>query len=100
MRKLLGALSVFLVIFVIVVYARDCRVSFSQWRYCGENKQEPGIVGDLVNFDWNLGGLFSDVLYVNGKPAARLVKYDFSLEGDVIEIVSPDGQKRSRYCGK
>ena len=73
MRKLLGALSVFLVIFVIVVYARDCRVSFSQWRYCGENKQEPGIVGDLVNFDWNFGGLFSDVLYVNGKPAARLV---------------------------
>jgi hypothetical protein len=100
MRKLLGALSVFLVIFGVVAYARECRVTFSQWRHCGENKNEPGVVGDMVNFNWNLGGLFSDVLYVNGKPAARLVKYDFSLEGDSIEVESLDGEQRSRYCGK
>jgi hypothetical protein len=100
MRKLLGALSVFLVICVIVLYARDCRLSFSQWRLCGESKGQPGVVGETVNFNWNKGGLLSDVLYVDGKPAARLVKYSFSLEGDSMEVASLDGTKQSRYCGK
>jgi hypothetical protein len=57
-------------------------------------------VSDYVKFDWTPAGIFSDVLHVDGKPAARLVKYHFSLTDDAIEIVSLDGTKRSRYCGK
>jgi hypothetical protein len=100
MRKLISALAVLLVLFVIVVYVRDCRRSFSHWKHCGGNPGQPGILDDWVSFNWNPAGIFSDVLYVDGKPAARLVKYDFGLAGDVMEIVSLDGTKRSRYCGK
>jgi hypothetical protein len=100
MKKLISALAILLVLFVIVVYVRDCRRSFSQWKHCGGDPGQPGIVGDWASVDWNLAGLFSDVVYVGGKPAARLVKYDFGLAGDVMEIVSLDGTKRSRYCGK
>ena len=100
MRKLIGALAVLLVLFVIVVYTRDCRVSFSRWKHCGGDAAQPGFLGDWVDFDWNFAGLFSDVLYANGKPAARLVKYDFGLSGDVMDIASLDGTKQSRYCGK
>jgi hypothetical protein len=100
MHKLIHALAVLLVLFVIVVYARDCRVSFSRWKQCGDDAGRPGIVGDWASFDWNFAGLFSRVLYIDGKPAARLVKYDFGLSGDVMEIASLDGTKQSRYCGK
>ncbi len=100
MQKLVRALGVLLVLLAIVVYARDCRMSFSSWTHCGGDPGQPGIVGDYVKFDWNLTGLFGNVLHVDGKPAARLVKYDFSLNGDSMEIVSLDGTKRSRYCGK
>jgi len=100
MKKLVRALGVLLVLFAIVVYARDCRMSFNQWKHCGGDPGQPGIVGDYAKFDWGLAGIFRDVLSVDGKPAARLVKYDFSLTGDAIEIVSLDGAKRSRYCGK
>jgi hypothetical protein len=100
MQKLVRALAVLLVVFAIVVYARDCRMAFNSWKYCGGDPGQPGIVSDYVKFDWTPAGLFSDVLHVDGKPAARLVKYHFSLTDDAIEIVSLDGTKRSRYCGK
>ncbi|MBN2574859.1 MAG: hypothetical protein JXP73_09870 [Deltaproteobacteria bacterium] len=100
MQKLIRALGVFLVLFVLVVYTRDCRVSFSRWKHCGGDPAQPGFLGDWVDFDWKLAGLFTDVLYVDGEPAARLVKYDFGLSGDVMEIASLDGTKRARYCGK
>ena len=100
MHRFLSGLAVLLVILGIVVYTRDCRVSFSTWKHCGGDPGQPGIVDDWVKFDWNLAGLFSDVLHVDGKPAARLVKYDFGLTGDVMEVTSLDGTKKSRYCGK
>lgn len=100
MRRLISGLAVLLFVFGIGVYARDCRVSFSRWKHCGGEPGQPGLVGDWASFDWNPGGLFSDVLRVDGKPAARLVKYDWGLSGDTMEIVSLDGSKRSRYCGK
>jgi len=100
MQKLIRALAILLVLFVIVAYSRDCRVSFNQWKHCGGDPGQPGIVGDWAHFEFNPAGIFSDVLYVNGKPAARLVKYHFHLADDVIEIASLDGSKTSRYCGK
>lgn len=100
MQKLVRASGVLLVLLAIVVYARDCRMSFNQWKHCGGDPGQPGILGDYAKIDWNLAGIFSDVLKVDGKPAARLVKYHFSLTDDAIEIVSLDGTKRSRYCGK
>jgi hypothetical protein len=100
MSKLVRALGVLLVVFGIVVYARDCRMSFNQWRYCGSDLDKPGIVGSDVNFSWNWAGLFSDTLYVDGKPAARLAKYYFHLTDDAIVIAALDGSKKSRYCGK
>ena len=100
MHRLISGLAILLVLFGIVLYTRDCRVSFSRWKHCGGDPGQPGILGDWVKLDWNLAGLFSDVLRVDGQPAARLVKYEFGLAGDVMEIVSLDGTKRSRYCGK
>jgi hypothetical protein len=100
MAKLVRGLGVLLVVLAIVVYARDCRMSFNQWKHCGGDPGEPGILGDYVNFNWNMAGLFSDVLYVNGKPAARLAKYYFHLTDDAIVVASLDGSKKSRYCGK
>jgi hypothetical protein len=100
MQRLIRALGVLLFIFGIVVYARDCRVSFNQWKHCGGDAGQPGVLGDWVHFDFNPSGLFSDVLRVDGKPAARLVKYHFHLVDDVIEIASLDGTKTSRYCGR
>ena len=100
MKKLVRALGVLLVLFAIVVYARDCRMSFNQWKHCGGESGQPGLLGEYVNFNWNWAGMFSDVLYVEGRPAARLAKYDFHLTDDAIEVVSLDGAKRSRYCGK
>jgi hypothetical protein len=100
MKKLLGVLSVFLVLFVVVVYARDCRVSFNQWKHCRGEAGQQGILGEYVNFGWNFAGLFSKVLYVDGRPAARIVSYDFGLSGDVMEIATLDGSSKSRYCGK
>ena len=100
MQKLIRRLAVLLVLSAIVVYARDCRLSFNQWKHCGGDSGQPGIVGDWVHFDWRPAGIFSDILYVDGKPAAALVKYHFHLDGDVIEIAALDGARRSRYCGK
>jgi hypothetical protein len=100
MQKIIRTFGIFAVLFAIVVYARDCRTSFNQWKHCGGDSGQPGIVGDWVHFDWRPAGIFSDILYVDGKPAAALVKYHFHLDGDVIEIASLDGSKRSRYCGK
>lgn len=100
MMKLVSALGVLLVVFAMVVYARDGRMSFNQWKHCGGDIGQPGIVGEYVNFNWNWAGLFSDVLYVDGKPTARLVKYYFHLTDDVIVITSLDGTRKSRYCGK
>jgi hypothetical protein len=100
MHRLLSGLAVLLVLFGIVLYTRDCRVSFSRWKHCGGDAGQAGFLGDWVSFDWNLAGLFSDVLHVDGKPAARLVKYEFGLAGDVMEVASLDGTKTSRYCGK
>ncbi len=100
MHRLISGLAVLLVLVGIGVYARDCRVSFSRWKHCGGDPGQAGVLDDWVKFDWNLAGLFSNVLYVDGKPAARLVKYDFGLSGDTMEVASLDGTKRSRYCGK
>ena len=100
MQKLVRALGVLLVVFAIVVYARDCRMSFNSWKHCGGDPGQPGILDEYVKFDWTLAGIFSDVLYVDGKPAARLVKYHFSLTDDAMDIMSLDGTKHSRYCGK
>ncbi len=100
MRRLISGLTVFIVLFGIVAYARDCRVSFSRWKHCGGDAGQPGFLGDWVSFDLNPAGLFSDVLRVDGKPAARLLKYDFGLAGDVMEVASLDGARKSRYCGK
>ncbi len=100
MQRLIRGLGVLLVLFAIVVYARDCRMSFNLWKHCGGDPAQPGFLGDYVKFDWTFAGLFSDVLRVDGKPAARLVKYDFGLSGDAIEVSSLDGTHRSRYCGK
>ncbi len=100
MHRFFSGVAVLLVLFGIVVYARDCRRSFSQWKHCGGDPGQPGIAGEWASFGWNVAGLFSDVLYVDGKPVGRLLKYDFGLGGDVMEIVSLDGTKRSRYCGK
>jgi hypothetical protein len=100
MQRIISGLTVLVVLFVIVVYARDCRLSFNQWKPCGGDPGQPGIVGDWVHFDWKLSGLFNDVLYVDGKPAARLVKYHFRLVDDTIDVVSLDGTKNSSYCGK
>jgi hypothetical protein len=100
MQKLVRALAILLVLFAIVVYARDCRLSFNRWKHCGGDPGQPGIVGDWVDFDWNSRGLFSDVLYISGKPVARLVKYHLRLADDVIDIASLDGSRTSRYCGK
>ena len=100
MHKLIRAVGLLLVVFGIVVYARDCRISFNQWKHCGADPGQPGILGDWVHFEFNPSGLFSDVLQVDGKPAARLVKYHFHLVDDVIEIASLDGTKTSRYCGR
>ena len=57
-------------------------------------------MGEYVNFGWNFAGLFSDVLYVDGRPAARIMNYDFGLSGDVMEIATLDGTGKSRYCGR
>ena len=100
MHKHIRTLGVLAVLFAIVVYARDCRMSFNQWKLCGGDPGQPGIAGDWAQFDWKLAGIFNEVLYVDGKSAARLVKYHFHLDGDVIEIVSLDGSRNSRYCGK
>ena len=100
MSKLVRALGVLLVVFVMAVYARDCRMSFNQWKHCGYTSTEPAVLGDYVNFSWTYGGLFSDTLYVKGKPAARLLKYYFHLTDDAIVVESLDGKERSRYCGK
>ena len=100
MQKLIRALGILAVLFAIVVYSRDCRMSFNQWKHCGGDPGQPGIVGDWAHIDWKPVGIFSDVLYVDGRPAARLVKYHFHLDGDVVEIVSLDGSRNSRYCGK
>ncbi len=100
MRRIIRTLGILTVLFAIAVYARDCRMSFNQWKQCGGDPGRPGIVGDWVHFDWRPAGIFSDVLYVDGKPAARLVKYHFHLADDVIEIASLDATKTSRYCGK
>jgi hypothetical protein len=100
MQRFVRALGVLLVLFGVVVYTRDCRMSFNSWKHCGGDAGQPGILGDYANFNWSFAGLFSDVLHVDGKPAARLVKYDFGLGGDTIEVVSLDGAHRSRYCGK
>lgn len=99
MLKLVRALGVLLLPFAAVVYARDCRMAFNQWKHCGSEIGQ-GVLGDYVNFSWNWAGLFSDVLYVDGRPAARLTKYDFHLTDDAIEVTSLDGAKQSRYCGK
>ena len=100
MQKLIRTLGVLAILFAVVVYGRDCRMSFNQWKHCGGDPGQPGLVGDWAHFDWKPSGLLTDVLYVDGKPAARLVKYHFHLDGDVIEIVSLDGARSSRYCGK
>jgi hypothetical protein len=100
MQKLIRGLAVLLVLFAIVVYARDCRLSFNQWKHCGAERGQPGLLGDWVHFEWRPSGLFSDILYVDGKPAARLVKYHFRVVDDVIEIVSLDGAETASYCGK
>ena len=100
MQKLIRALGIVVVLLAIVVYARDCRMVFNQWKHCGGDPGQPGIVGDWAKFDWNPAGRFSDVLRVDGKPAARLVKYHFHMADDVIEVASLDGTKQSRYCGK
>ena len=44
MHRVLSGLAVLLVIFGIVVYTRDCRVSFSSWKHCGGDPGQPGIV--------------------------------------------------------
>jgi hypothetical protein len=100
MSKLVRALGVLLVLAVMVVYARECRMSFNQWKLCGGGNAEASVLGQYVNFNWNKGGLFSDTLYVNGQPAARLRKYYFHLTDDAIVVQSLDGAKESRYCGK
>jgi hypothetical protein len=100
MQKLVRAFGVLAFLFGIVVYARDCRMSFNQWKHCGGEPGQPGLVGDWAQFRWRPAGLFSDILHVDGEPPARLVKYHFHLDGDVIEIASLDGSKTSRYCGK
>jgi hypothetical protein len=100
MQKLVRALGILLVLFAIVVYARDCRMSFNSWKHCGGDPGQPGILGDYAKIDFGLAGLFTNILRVDGKPAARLVKYHFSLTDDAIEIASLDGMKQSRYCGK
>ena len=100
MQKLIRTLGILAVLFAIVVYTRDCRMSFNQWKHCGGDPGQQGIVGDWTHFDWKATGIFNDVLYVDGKPAARLRKYHFHLDGDVIEIASLDGSRSSRYCGK
>ncbi len=100
MTRLLRAVAVLAVLFGIVVYARDCRVSFNQWKHCGGSPGQPGILGDWVHFDWNPRGIFSDELRVDGKPAARLLKYHFRLVDDELEVASLDGTTTSRYCGK
>ena len=100
MQKLIGTLGVLAVLFGIGVYARDCRMSFNQWKHCGGNPGEPGLVGDWAHFEWGPAGIFSDVLHVEGQAPVRLVKYHFHLDGDVIEIASLDGASTSRYCGK
>jgi hypothetical protein len=99
-QKLLRALGVLLVLGAVAVYARDCRLSVNRWNHCGGDPGQPGIVGDWAHFEWTPAGIFNDVLYIDGKPAARLVKYYFHMSEDAIEIVSLDGTKRSRYCGK
>jgi hypothetical protein len=100
MAHLMRSLGVLLVLGAMVVYARDCRMSFNQWKHCEAVPGETALLGDYVNFNWNLSGLFSDVLYVDGKPAARLVKYDFHLTDDAITVESLDGTQKARYCGK
>jgi hypothetical protein len=100
MSKLVRVLGVLVVVFAIVVYARDLRMSFNQWKHCGGDVGQPGILGQYVNFSWNWAGLFSDTLYVDGKPAARLAKYYFHLTDDAIVVASFDGARKSRYCGK
>ncbi len=100
MRSLVRALGVLLVLFTIVVYARDCRVSFNQWKHCGGDAGKEGLLGAWVHFNFNPSGIFSDVLLVDGKPAARLVKYHFHVVDDVIDVASLDGSQTSRYCGK
>lgn len=100
MQRLIRFLGVLIVLSGAVVYARDCRVAFNQWKHCGGDPGQPGFLGDWVKFDFNPSGLFSDVLRVDGKPAARLVKYHFHVVDDVIEVASLDGAKTSRYCGK
>ena len=100
MSQLVRALGVLLVIFAIVVYARDCRMAFNQWKHYGDDPGQPGILGEYISFDWRPAGIFSDILYFDGKPVARLVKYHFHLADDTIEIESLDGTKHSRYCGK
>lgn len=100
MAHLMRSLGVLLVLFAIVVYARDCRMSFNQWKHCEALPGETAILGDYVNFNWNMAGLFSDILYVDGKPAARLAKYYFHLTDDTIVVQSLDGTQKARYCGK
>jgi hypothetical protein len=100
MQRLVRALGIVLVVGAIVIYSRDCRMTFNMWKHCGGDAGQPGFLGDYVKFDWNYQGMLSSVLRVDGKPAARLVKYDFGLNGDTIDIVSLDGAHTSRYCGK
>jgi hypothetical protein len=100
MSKLVRTLGFLFVIFAMTVYARNCRMSFYQWKHCGYSASEPAILGDYVNFSWNHSGLFSDTLYVNGQPAAKLLKYYFHLTDDAIVVESLDGAQRARYCGK
>lgn len=100
MRRMVRFLGVLLVLSGFVVYARDCRVSFNQWKHCGGDAGQPGLLGDWVHFDVNPAGIFSDVLRVDGKPAARLVKYHFHVVDDVIDVASLDGTRTSSYCGK
>jgi hypothetical protein len=100
MQRIISGLTVLLVLFVIVVYARDCRLSFNQWKHCGSEPGQTAFLGDWVQFNWKLPGIFNDVLYVGGKPAARLVKYHFRLVDDILDIESLDGTQKSSYCGK
>jgi hypothetical protein len=100
MSKLVRALGVLLVLAVLVLYARDCRMSFNQWKLCAGEPAESAFMGQYVNFNWNMRGLLSDELYANGKPVARLVKYYFHLTDDAIVVESLDGKQRARYCGK
>lgn len=53
-----------------------------------------------MQFSFNPSGVLSDVLRVDGKPAAKRVRYHFHLLDDVIEVASLDGTQTARYCGK